>query len=71
MSRNPHLVLLALERFVGRAADEAVPRHNLPAELTSFVGRARVIVELRSVVGRNRLLTLVGRCSVTRMWPLQ
>ena len=34
--------------------------HNLPSRLTSFVGRAREIGEVRSLLGAHRLLTLIG-----------
>jgi non-specific serine/threonine protein kinase len=35
-------------------------RHNLPAELTSFVGRRQELVELPRVVRSSRLLSLTG-----------
>src|ERR1700704_2094409 len=35
-------------------------RHNLPAELNSFVGRERELVEVEHLLGTTRLLTLVG-----------
>jgi predicted ATPase len=35
-------------------------RHNLPAPLTSFVGRADALVEARQLLDASRLLTLVG-----------
>jgi len=35
-------------------------RHNLPAELNSFVGREHELVELEHLLGKTRLLTLVG-----------
>ena len=34
--------------------------HNLPAELTSFIGRRREIVQVKAFVSRTRLLTLIG-----------
>ncbi len=34
--------------------------HNLPAQLTSFVGRKREIAEVRRLLGTTRLLTLTG-----------
>ncbi len=34
--------------------------HNLPVQLTSFIGREREIRELGSLVGRSRLVTLTG-----------
>ncbi len=33
---------------------------NLPAEVTSFVGREREAAEIRALLGRHRLVTLVG-----------
>jgi len=45
------------------AAPES-PRHNLPAQLTSFVGRSQEIADIRAMLARSqdpvRLLTLVG-----------
>ncbi len=38
----------------------AADRHNLPAELSSFLGRQSVMSELRRLLGTTRLLTLVG-----------
>lgn len=34
--------------------------HNIPVELTSFVGREREIAQVRAFVARTRLLTLTG-----------
>lgn len=36
------------------------PRHNLPARITSFVGRDRELRELAKLVGKHRLVTLTG-----------
>ena len=33
---------------------------NLPAEPTSFVGRRRLLVEVKAAFANTRLLTLVG-----------
>ena len=38
----------------------AASRHNLPAHLTSFVGRERELDEVRSLLAAARLLTLTG-----------
>ncbi len=38
----------------------AAPRHNLPAPVTSFVGREREIAEVRQLLKTARLLTLTG-----------
>ena len=48
---------------VGEADPERLPdtpRHNLPAELTSFVGRLTELLELPTVFGSSRLLSLTG-----------
>lgn len=36
------------------------PCHNLPLELTRFVGRARELTEVAALLGQGRLLTLTG-----------
>ncbi len=36
------------------------PRHNLPLQLTSFIGREAQISEVERLLGRARLLTLLG-----------
>src|SRR5258708_31367331 len=36
------------------------PRHNLPVELNSFVGREQELVEIEHLLGTTRLVTLVG-----------
>ena len=36
------------------------PRHNLPAELTGFVGRRKELAQLRSMLASSRLLSLTG-----------
>jgi non-specific serine/threonine protein kinase len=43
--------------------------HNLPAQLTSFVGRHREIEEVRQLLSTTRLLTLTGAggCGKTRL----
>ena len=43
--------------------------HNLPHELTSFIGRHRELAELRKLVADSRLVTLVGAggCGKTRL----
>jgi non-specific serine/threonine protein kinase len=46
-----------------------VRRHNLPAQLTSFLGRRREIEEVRRLLAGSRLLTLTGAggCGKTRL----
>ena len=52
-----------------RAAGDEVPRHNLPDELTSFVGRDREFSEIERLIASTRLLTLTGAggCGKTRL----
>ena len=47
----------------------AVRRHNLPLQLTSFIGREREVAELCSELSKTRLLTLSGSggCGKTRL----
>ena len=56
LSRLPRrrLPYWLLRAFFGRR------RHNLPAELTSFVGRRKELLELRGVFASSRLLSLTG-----------
>jgi len=35
-------------------------KHNLPAQLSSFIGRHQEIMEIKGLLGENRLLTLSG-----------
>src|SRR4029079_7534726 len=44
-------------------------RHNLPVQLTSFVGRGEEIPEIRRLISSARLLTLTGAggCGKTRL----
>jgi predicted ATPase/DNA-binding XRE family transcriptional regulator len=45
------------------------PRHNLPVQLTSFIGREREVAEVSHLLARTRLLTLTGTggCGKTRI----
>jgi predicted ATPase/class 3 adenylate cyclase/DNA-binding CsgD family transcriptional regulator len=44
-----------------RSLDDPALRHNLPSQVTSFVGRAAELAELRSLVsGGSRLVTITG-----------
>jgi non-specific serine/threonine protein kinase len=51
------------------AAPAEWPRHNLPAPLTSFVGRDAALAEVTTLVPSTRLLTLAGAggCGKTRL----
>ena len=42
------------------AVAEGGPRHNLPVELTSFVGRVDELSKLESLLARQRLVTVIG-----------
>jgi non-specific serine/threonine protein kinase len=52
-----------------RLAKLAAPPTNLPAAVTSFVGRARELTELTSLLDRSRVVTLTGSggCGKTRL----
>src|SRR5829696_1674075 len=45
------------------------PPHNLPLELSSFVGREKELTEVKRLLANNRLLTLTGSggCGKTRL----
>jgi predicted ATPase/DNA-binding CsgD family transcriptional regulator len=65
--RHPEWVALALDRLEGRAPEpsdgERSARglaHNLPVELTSFIGREQEVADLVRLMGTTRLLTLTG-----------
>jgi DNA-binding winged helix-turn-helix (wHTH) protein len=44
----------------GEASRASKPKHNLPYQLTSFVGREQEIAQLEDLVTTNRLVTLTG-----------
>src|SRR6202008_4661484 len=44
----------------GEANRASGSKHNLPNQLTSFVGREQEIAQLRELVNANRLVTLTG-----------
>ena len=60
---EPGAELRDLERAVLRQEvppAPPMPAHNLPAQLTSFVGRERQLAELGRLIGEARLITLTG-----------
>jgi non-specific serine/threonine protein kinase len=44
----------------GEAKRASRPKHNLPYQLTSFIGREQEIAQLMELVAANRLVTLTG-----------
>jgi non-specific serine/threonine protein kinase len=65
LGRSEDLTLARLEsaaaELAGRAGgDPVAPPTNLPAALTSFVGRERELAELAALLPTTRLLTLAG-----------
>src|SRR6266404_2658649 len=44
----------------GQTDRASKPKHNLPYQLTSFIGREQEIAQLRELVAANRLVTLTG-----------
>jgi len=69
MAKNPddrfssavktHAALEALlEKRSGRAG--AKQKHNIPLDLTSFIGREKEVTEVRQIIAENRMLTLTG-----------
>nr|WP_296075906.1 adenylate/guanylate cyclase domain-containing protein [uncultured Actinoplanes sp.] len=49
-----------LERDFPHPRTAVAPTHNLPAPLTSFVGRRAEMAELTDLLGRNRIVTVAG-----------
>lgn len=52
-----------------RAVVDEVPRHNLPDQLTSFIGRDHAISEIERLLASTRVVTLTGAggCGKTRL----
>jgi transcriptional regulator with XRE-family HTH domain len=51
---KPSLLRLA------RSDSDVTPRHNLPQQFTSFVGRQREVGEIAALLHEHRLVTVVG-----------
>jgi predicted ATPase len=51
---------LPVTKSDGHADHASKPKHNLPYQLTSFVGREQEIAQLEELVTANRLVTLTG-----------
>jgi predicted ATPase/class 3 adenylate cyclase len=54
------LVAPGLDRDFPRPRTPGAAAHNLPAALTSFVGRRAEVAELVALIGRHRLVTVAG-----------
>jgi predicted ATPase/DNA-binding CsgD family transcriptional regulator len=48
------------DRVLSESLDDPMLMHNLPAQVTSFVGRTSEIGEIRELLIRSRLVTLTG-----------
>ena len=64
-SRTQAAALAAEKGFLDECSLDAKPiftekKHNLPAQVSSFVGREREIKEIRELIQAHRLLTLTG-----------
>jgi len=44
----------------GAGKKQELPHHNLPVQLTSFIGRERELAEAKQLLASTRLLTLIG-----------
>src|SRR6202795_2791702 len=51
---------LPVTKGAGGADRVSAPKHNLPYQLTSFVGREQEIAQLEEIVTTHRLVTLTG-----------
>jgi len=64
--RRGYRLIAPIERPVSSTPDgvdqlaPAGPLHNLPAQLTSFVGRAREMEQVRDLLDAHRLVTITG-----------
>ncbi|GAB1643246.1 adenylate/guanylate cyclase domain-containing protein [Krasilnikovia sp. MM14-A1259] len=54
------VVAPGLERSFPRPRTPGAPRHNLPAPVSSFIGRRSELAELTALVAEHRLVTVVG-----------
>ena len=55
-----HLAVLRADPALAAPTPAASPRTNVPAQLTSFVGRDRDLTGVADLLDRHRLVTLVG-----------
>ncbi len=45
---------------VARQKETTLPKHNMPSQLSSFIGREKEQAEIMDLISKNRLVTLVG-----------
>jgi len=66
LEHEPEVVARLLELTISAGAS---PRHNLPTQLTSFIGRGREMAEVQRLLSASRLVTLTGPggCGKTRL----
>ncbi len=60
ITRAQRLGLLRSEPLPSASTPPSVPPHNLPAQITSFIGRSRELAELTASLQASRLVTLTG-----------
>src|SRR6201987_882184 len=60
VSGQGYRFMLPVTKGDGKAERDSRSKHNLPYQLTSFVGREQEIAELKELVTANRLVTLTG-----------
>jgi non-specific serine/threonine protein kinase len=59
-SRNEEVMSFEDQSFEIPVSAFQKKKHNLPSQLTSFIGRAKEIKEIRYLLSKNRLITLTG-----------
>ena len=67
--RAPAAQVLAARAGAATGAPPPARRHNLPAQVSRFIGRDRELAEVRALVESSRLVTLTGAggCGKTRL----
>ena len=60
VSGQGYRFMLPVTKGDGKAERDSRSKHNLPYQLTSFVGREQEIAQLKELVTANRLVTLTG-----------
>jgi non-specific serine/threonine protein kinase len=68
-ARGYRFALEAARVDVEKVSGKTSPTHNLPQPLSTFVGREKQVLELKTLLRRTRLLTLMGSggCGKTRL----